>query len=197
MGLFYNAAMAWNALHDICYVIDIARKGKVKRIRITFSNSEFPHISGMQYASDVDFGINKSEYYGELLVPALLNRNLDDSRIENSRNWEKISGRLSAIINMQEMLDGNFEIKAFDNAKLNYYSRIKAKYVIQNQISNDVYFVFFDEESSNYFCRSAFKKEKRDYLQNQTPMTVVHKVKIVNSVSTTLFCKNGYEPKNI
>lgn len=143
MSLFLDAAIAWNALNNISYKLDIARKGELKQIKLYFCDADFPHLAGMQYAKDVDFGIRKFEYYGEKLIPALLTKRLDDTKIESSRNWNRISGRLNAIIDLQNIFDNNFRISTFNNAKVRGYSKIDAKFLIKSDISNNIYISLF------------------------------------------------------
>lgn len=192
MGLFLDAAIAWSSLHNVNYILDIARKGKLERIELSFLDEDFAHLAGMQYAKDIDFGIRKSEYYGENLIPALLNKRMDDTKIELSRNWNRISGRLTAIINLQKALDGEFIIVSFNKLKVRGYSQIDAKFAIKSMISGDVYFVFLDERSGRYYCKSAFRKENTDYSENQSVMTLLQKTKIVDDVITVLYTRDGY-----
>ena len=194
MGLFLDAANAWNDLHNIRYILDIARRGKLTRIDLSFLDEDFPHLAGMQYARDVDFGIRKAEYYGERLIPALLNKRLDDVKIEESRNWDKISGRLTAVVNLQNTLDNEFSIVSFNKSKVRVFSQIEAKFAIKSTVSENVYFVFLDERSGRYYCKSAFRKEFTDYMENQSPMRVLQKIKIIDNITHTLFIKPGYVP---
>ncbi len=194
MGLFLDAAVAWHDLCDTHYIFDLARKGKLNRIELSFLNEDFPRLAGMQYAKDVDFGLRQAEYYGEKLVPALLSKYMDDSKIETSRNWERISGRLTAIANLQNTLDNEFIVVSFSKEKVKGFCRIDAKFAIKNTVSGDVFFVFLDEESGRYYCKSAFKKEFIDYAENQSSMTILQKIKIVGEKSTVLFTRPGYDP---
>lgn len=175
MGLFLDAAIAWNKLSGTQYIFDLGRKGKLHKLTISFLNEDFPHLAGMQYAKDVDFGLDKAEYYGERLIPALLSKYMDDRKMEGSRNWERISGRLAAIVNLQNTLENEFTIVSFNKAKVRGFSQIDAKYAIRNTTSGDVFFVFLDEKSGRYYCKSAFKKELVDYTENQSTMTFCEK----------------------
>lgn len=195
MSLLLDAAIAWNALHNVSYKFDIARKGGLKQIELCFCDRDFPHLAGMQYAKDVDFGIRGFEYYGEKLIPALLTKRLDDTKIESSRNWNKISGRLTAIINLQNTFDNEFRIFSFSNTKVRRHSQIDAKFLIKNMISDDIYFVFLDERSGRYYCKSAFRKDLIDYAENQSGMTLLQKVKTVDGMESILFIKDGYIPE--
>ncbi|MCD8098960.1 MAG: PBECR4 domain-containing protein [Oscillospiraceae bacterium] len=192
MGLLSDAAAAWNNMCDTYYIFDIARKRKSNRIKLSFLNADFPHLAGMQYAKDVDFGLRRAEYYGERLVSTLLDKRLDDSKIEESRNWGKISGRLTAIINLQNTLDNDFTVVSFNKSKVRGFCRIDAKYVIKSTVSDDMFFIFLDEQSGRYYCKSAFKKEYIDYTENQSVMTVLQKVKVVDGAVTVLFTRSGY-----
>lgn len=194
MGLFLDAANAWYDLHNTGYILDIARRGRLTRIDLSFLDKDFPHLAGMQYARDVDFGIRKTEYYGERLISALLDKRLDDSKIEESRNWNKISGRLTAIVNLQNTLDNEFSIVSFNKSKVRGFSRIDAKFAIKSEVSKNIYFVFLDERSGRYYCKSAFRKEFTDYMENQSPMSILQKIKIVNNIPYTIFIKPGYIP---
>ncbi len=192
MGLLFDAASAWHNLHNINYILEIAKKGKLTKIELSFFDEDFPHLAGMQYAKDVDFGLRHSEYYGDRLIYALLDYKMDDSKIESSRNWSKINGRLNAIINLQSTLDGEFQIVAFNKNKVPGYSELSAKFAIRKTMSDEIYFIFLDEKSGKYFCKSAFRKENTDYFSNQTKMTILRKIKIINGEPTTLYTKEGY-----
>lgn len=188
MSLFLKAAQAWQELGKIEYRITAGRKGKSVSFRLDFILADFPHLAGMHYAQDVDFGLRPSEYHGEKLIPALLSGKLDAGRIEKSRNWAKIQGRLNAIIGLQNTLDSKFAIAYFDPAKVYAGSAIDADYVIKNIDSGEIYFVFIDENEYNrYYCKSAFEKNNVDYMQNQTQLTVLKIEKFENGSSKVLY----------
>ena len=170
MCLLLEAAKSWQQLTKIRYYISAGRKGKLSQFRLEFDNADFPHLAGMQYAQDVDFGLHFSEYYGDKLVPALLSGKMDGSKIEKSRSWGKIKGRLQAIINLQQTLESDFSIALFDPTKSN--SKINALYVIKNNISGETYFVFIDKDNGyRHYCKSAFAQNSIDYTKNQPLLT--------------------------
>ena len=55
-----------------------------------------------------------------------------------SRDWSRISGRLTAIINLETTLDNEFDIASFDYKKAVGYCKIKADYIIRDRISDDI-----------------------------------------------------------
>ena len=188
MSLFLKAAQAWQKMVATEYHITAGRKRKTVSFSLDFDLADFPHLAGMQYAQDVDFNLRPSEYYGEKLIPALLSGKMDGNKIEKSRNWERIKGRLNAIIGLQDTLDSEFAIALFDPARVHTNSRIDADYIIQNLHSGEIYFVFIDENKEHrHYCKSAFAKNNVDYMKNQPLLTVLKKEKIENGVSRTLF----------
>lgn len=196
MCLLRRAAEAWQSLVETEYEIIAGRKGKTYIIKLEFDCADFPHLAGMQYARDVDFGLNESEYYGEKLVKVLLNGKLDGCKIEKSRRWPKIRGRLKAIINLQNTLDTEFELANFDPGKVRTGSKIDAEYVIKNLDSGETYFVFVDEDDAHrQYCKSAFAQENVDYMCNQARLVVLKVTKIEQGVEKTLFVHPNYIPR--
>ena len=56
MCLFKQAAVAWSELIGTKYEIIAGRKGEQYTINLDFEAADFPHLAGIQYAPDVDFG---------------------------------------------------------------------------------------------------------------------------------------------
>lgn len=194
MCLFVEAAKAWHQLIQTRYYITAGRRGKTYSFRLDFDYADFPHLAGMQYAQDVDFGIRDSEYYGDKLVPALLDGKMDGSRIEKSRNWERIKGRLQAIIGLQKTLESDFSIALFDPTKVHTNSRIDADYIIKNNESGESYFVFIDKDTKyRYYCKSAFAKGNVDYMRNQAQLTRLKVDKFENGKRQLLYLYPNYQ----
>ena len=177
MGLFWDAVCAWNELCNISYSIDLGYKGKQFAINLTFEPGDLPHLAGMQYAKDVDFGLRRSEYYGAHLIGAVLDGKLDENRIYSARAWPRIEGRLKAIISFQQTLSGDFDIAKFNPKKVAGSCNIDAEYVIRNKVSGDIFFIFLAPDGKRYFCKSAFQNNHTDYMRYQTSMTVLKVVK--------------------
>ena len=193
MGLFLDAAKAWSGLYNTEYILDIARKGKLSRVNLTFSPEDFAHVAGIQYMGDIDFGIRRTKLLGDRLIKALLHKEFNDEVAKNGRNWGKVAGRFEAVIGIEKILDGSFTIASFDNSRVGCYSQIDADYVIKGQLE-DFYFILLDDSSGHYYCKSVFKKEHVDYTTNQSIMTILRKIKVVDGVSTLLYQHPRYEP---
>lgn len=193
MGLLLEAARVWDELCKISYSIVLGHKGRPSEIKLTFEPADLPHLVGMQYAKDVDFGLRPAEYYGANLINAVLSGRLDESRICGAREWQRIEGRLNAIINMQQTLSGDFEIARFNPKKVHGSCNINAEYVIRNSLSGQIFFVFLDSEKDRYYCKSAFRNEYIDYMRFQTRMTVLSVTKRDSSGEKVLYQRDGFE----
>lgn len=198
MGLFLDAAIKWNSLQNTKYLLVLGHKKTTEYIDMTFRPEDFDHLSGMQYANDVDFGLHRNQYRGDKLVPALLSGKLDDQLIEKSQSWQKISERLTAIIHLDDILDSEFSIYKFDRFKLPFHSDIKAVYCIYSETLQKGVFLFLDEENRCYYCKSVFEKDCRDYRTNQTRWTVLKKEKTTECGTETIFLHKSFvEPVGV
>lgn len=177
MGLFLDAARAWDELCKTSYSITLGHKGKLYNINLTFEPEDLPHLAGMQYAKDVDWGLRRAEYYGANLISSVLSGKLDELRICNARAWLRIEGRLKAIVGLQDTLSGDFIIAKFNPKKVSGACNISADYIIKNTVSGEIFFVFLAQEKNRYFCKSAFKSDCTDYMRFQTTMKVLEVVK--------------------
>ena len=180
MGRLMDAAQAWSALYDTQYELLLGRKGNwTELLKLEFLPEHFPHLAGIQYAADVDFGCSKAELRGKKWIGKILNGEIDDGLIEKSCRWtDTIAGRLDGILALEDTLDSEFTICRFDPAKVPHGTRIQAQYVIKNQATDMTFFVFLDQDTGKWFCRSVFRLHIADYTVNQTHVTVLIKRKL-------------------
>ena len=177
MGLFSTAAEVWDSLQGTSYLFVTGRKGKLRELDIQFQPIDFDHLSGIHYAKDVDFKLNRAEFRGEKLIGALISGKLDDALIEKSASWLIISDRLRAIVSLPRILESDFTIFDFSPNKLSFYSKIKAKYLVYSEETGEGVFLFLDKNSGAYYCKSIFRKDISDYRENQSKWTVLKKVR--------------------
>lgn len=192
MSLFLDAAKKWNSMQDTEYHIVLGHKKSTEYITITFRTEDFDHLAGMQYATDVDFGLHRNQYRGTKLISALLTGKLDAELIEKSQSWQKISERLSALVCLDTILESDFSIYKFDRCKLPFHSEIKAAYCIYSDIHKSGVFLFLDEENRCYYCKSVFEADQNDYRTNQSKWTVLKKDKVTEDGSETLFIHRSF-----
>lgn len=179
MGLLFDAAVTWSNLQSTTYDLLLGRRGNWSdSICLSFSPEDFPHLVGMQYASDVDFDLNRTEIRSGKFISKVINGEVDDELIEKAAEWKtKIRGRLESIIVLEEALDTEFLIYRFDPRKVPHGSNIAAKYVIKNLCTGVTFFLFVDEDAGRWFCRSVFQLNVADYSVNQARVTVLKKQK--------------------
>lgn len=73
MGLLLDAAAAWSGLYNTTYDLLLGRRETwTASLSLGFAPEDFPHLAGMQYAGDIDFGLSRAEIYGGKLVGKLL-----------------------------------------------------------------------------------------------------------------------------
>lgn len=187
MGLLLEAAKHWDNLSNTSYHIITGYKKRLNTINLMFRSVDFDHLSGIHYAKDIDFKLHRNEFRGEKLIQALLSQKLDDSLIEKSINWPKISDRLSAILDICNILESDFVLYKFSPNRLPFHSEISAVFFLYSEQYQNGLFLFLDTENNDYYCKSVFKKNIRDYRINQTRLTILKKTKIVCDAEEILY----------
>ena len=196
MGLLFDAAVAWVNLYDTTYDFLLGRKGTwSSSFRLSFLPEDFPHLAGMQYATDIDFGLNRAEIRSGKFIERILSGEIDDELILKAAEWEnRLRGRLEGIILLEETLDNDFEIYKFNPNCVPFGSRIDAKYVIKNVRTGVTFFVFVAGDDERWFCRSIFQLRVADYTKNQARVTVLKKQKICGGEMVIDYLNPHYRP---
>lgn len=183
MGMLLDAVNAWVALQDTTYEFLLGRsKNWSASFTLDFQPSDFPHLAGVHYADDVDFGINRAELHSAKFIAKLLSGYIDDDLIERAAAWNsKIKNRLECIIVLERILDADFLIYKFEQKRVPHGSTLCAEYVIKYADTDLALFVFVDHDMhTRWFCRSVFQSSSADYTINQTRLTVLKKRKLKN-----------------
>ncbi|MBQ8133386.1 MAG: hypothetical protein IJ192_03095, partial [Clostridia bacterium] len=110
--------------------------------------------------------------------------NITDRLISKSTEYPKIKERISALANIETLIDSNCLIFKFFS-KLNFGSMIEADYLLCSKNNVQDIYMFLDKDKSDdrYFCRSFFPKEKHDYTTRQSQLSILYKEKTVMGVS--------------
>lgn len=193
MGLFLDAANAWLQLVDRSYDIVIGHRNSMQRLRLTFQLEDFDHISGIQHANDIDFKLPRRKYRGKQLIPALFEGKITENSLERSSNWNIIEPRLQAVVQLQEILESDFVIYEFDPHKLSFHTSLKAAYCIFSESCQCGIFLFVDFENDRVYCKSIFRKDQRNFLENQTRWTILRKSVCQNGNRKDLFVHKSYK----
>lgn len=186
MALLYDAAAAWDKLLNTSYQFTYGIKGTLHKIFLTFRVDQFFHLSGIHYVNDIDFGIpfNKANFLAKVL-----SGEIDASAVEKSTHWEDIKGRLESLVRLETVLDSDFTLYLFNKQRLPFYSNIDANFLLKNQQTGDIVFLFMDGPPLDSFCRSIFSMQELDYSRGQRKVGLLKKIKYQNSSTAVLLDK--------
>lgn len=159
-------------LLEIEYYFVLGRKGKQIEVKLNFDKKDFFHLMGLQKCKDIsELKQDRGKIFDELLKGNLYDK------IKKSVFYKSIEDRLFYLINLEELIDSNNTIFKY-NQKLFKYSKIEARFLLENTISERILYLFLDSiDEKNFFCRSFFPKGNMDYARNQPEWKVLRKEK--------------------
>ena len=174
MDALCKAAKSFNRLLGIRYEIVLGKKGKTVRFGITFSKTEFYHLAGLHYLTDIRGLKNDRE--------KLFDRIMTDSdfreKLLASDFYVKISERIQHLANLEAIIDSNKTIFKYNDTE-RPFSKIKADFLLKNKETDTNIFLFLAYRLENEcFCRSFFADDRVDYADNQISMSLLRKKKI-------------------
>lgn len=176
MDKLKECAIAFSNLLNTEYNIIIGRKNQIKNIHIRFDKTHFYHLCGLHKLIDYSDIKTKSR---STIFDSILSEKLTYKSISKSNYFHNIEKRLISLSNIEILLDNNQLIFLY-NSSTNKFSLIQADYLLCNNFEgNDIYiFLSKIDNSENYFCRSFFPKDKKDYTIGQPSYTLLYKEKI-------------------
>lgn len=172
MDLLRQAAQAWLALTAYEYHIVCAKRKTLHDLYLRFAPDEFYHVAGFPHLNDIVLPIRFSQTRA---MDKVLQGAVEESHIDKSQNYlTAVRPRLLAIIQLKTVLDRSFSTYTFDPNKVPAYTKINASYLITGG-DPDVVFLFTDRKngSKEIFSRSIFLRDRKDYRQNQTKLTLL------------------------
>ena len=175
-------AKAFEHLLHVKYHIIIGRKGKSVDLTVSFEAVEFHHLVGLHKLHDLRLSrANREKVFSQILSGHIT---LDD--VKKSRYFCNIQNRLKPFQKIEELFDKNDLIFRY-NQKLQTFSLIEAEYLLSTPHECTDVYIFLDkkDETSDFFCRSFFPKEDKDYTKNQAVFTLLKKEKI-NTLTDTI-----------
>ncbi len=174
-------ARAFEQLFTINYHIIIGRKGRSLELTVRFEASEFHHLTGLHKLHDLRLSrANREKVFSWILAG---NISLDD--IQKSQYFTGIQKRLEPFKELENLFDKNSLIFRYSQ-KLQPHSLIEAEYLLSTEHNNTDIYIFLDQKTTpgNFFCRSFFPKENKDYTKGQAIYTLLKKEKINTSTPT-------------
>lgn len=194
MDKLTKCVTAFNKLLDMQYRIILGRKGKTTELNITFSKLDFHHLMGLGKLKDLRIATrNRGLVFDEILTGKTTYET-----ISKSRYIHLIENRFYPLAHIEKLFDDNHLIFRY-NTKLNHFSLIEADYLLATPYAgNDIYiFLACHNDTGQYFCRSFFPREKKDYTKGQAVYTMLYKEKICLSTKDMQVQYDRLTPKNI
>lgn len=192
MDKLQKCAKAFEKLLEIQYRIIIGRKGKTAELVIGFSKLDFHHLMGLGKLKDLRIAKqNRGSVFDEIIIGSTTYETL-----AKSRYLPQIENRFEPLALIEQLLDDNRLVFRY-NAKLNQFSLIEADYLLSTPLENSAIYIFIAEhkDTGNYFCRSFFPKEKKDYTEGQPRYTMLYKEKKNLTTGETIIQYDRLTPK--
>ena len=171
-----TCAKAFEDLLPVKYHIIIGRKGKSVDLTVSFEAVEFHHFVGLHKLHDLRLSrASREKVFSQILSGQIT---LDD--IKKNRYFCSIQNRLESF------------------RKIEALSLIEAEYLLSTPHEYTDVYIFLDkkDEAWNFFCRSFFPKEDRDYTKGQAVCTLLKKEKINTDTGTVQVQYDRLSPKD-
>lgn len=157
MNKIKECASNFQRLCDISYKFIVSFQRKTREINLNFKESDFFHLAGLQYLSDLAIPQNRKKIIYSILGDELTDQILAMSRYyKNTNSHIDVEMRIHELSNLEDYLDTDNLIKIFSVRDDIYLkSKIDAEYIIESQLKNShtVVYIFLgrrkEEEELN------------------------------------------------
>jgi hypothetical protein len=166
MDKIYECAVKFVVLEDYEYRFVVSKNRKSKEIFLNFKDSDFFHLAGLQYLTDISIPQNrhdtlKNVIEKKIITDELLNKSHFFNQPQSDKN---IKSRIEELRFLEEYLDTNNVIRIYNTQNMKYInSMIKADYMIESQFkgSADIVYIFlrYREQTPAYLCPVSFFKK--------------------------------------
>ncbi len=196
---------AFEKLLDVEYIYTLKSKSSqigTKELHIRFAREHLYHLTGLQHFDDVfelklfrEHKRNSKAFFYDLKLGYL-----NVSHISKSKRYDSgFQKRLFYLLNLEQLLDTNRKIYAFDNIihgkDHDYQSKVRAEYILKNLENNtDRVFVFLNKKTQekNYAAISLFCSGY-DYSRGQhEECMLIKKKNLKKNMIQTLFIHPAY-----
>lgn len=193
MDRISECASSFKKLCDVSYRFIVSFQRKTREINLDFRETDFFHLAGFQYLSDLTIPRNrKTILYNILEKKCITDKVLQKSKHFYNYNSEvDIKSRIEELQFLEDYLDTDNMIKIFsvkDDIYLN--SKIDAEYIIESRLKNrhiSVYiFLARRKENVDFYCVKSFFVKKNVVYGGNT-LYWMYKEKIIDGLSTILF----------
>ena len=164
MDIIYESAAKFVLLERYKYRFVVSKKRKTKEIFFDFRDSDFFHLAGLHYLTDISIPRNRKETLKNIIE----RKKITDMLLYRSRffaNFESdkdIKSRIEELRFLEEYLDTGNLIRIYSIGNMKYIqSYIDAEYVIESQLQGECVYIFLKqrEESPSTYCVASFFKK--------------------------------------
>ena len=166
MDKIYECATKFINLQNYEYYFVVSQNRKTTKLILTFCDSDFFHLAGLHYLTDIGIPKNRKE----VLKNIIEKRKITDSLLLKSRFFNNpkpdkdIKSRIEELCFLEEYLDTNNIIKIFNTRNTKYLnSHIDADYIIESQLkgSTNIVYIFLKKRKENpeTYCVVSFLKK--------------------------------------
>ncbi len=162
MNRILESAQNFKQLLNTEYIFTISVRRRIKRIVLSFEDSDFRHLAGLHYVDDIVIENNPDK-----TIEAILNLTISDELLNKSRKYKEmhtdgrsVEQRVDELRFLEEYLDKSDFIRIYEMQ--GFGSLIDAEYFIESSLleRNSTVYIFIRkrEQSENYVIVSFFKK---------------------------------------
>ena len=193
MDKLTECVYAFEKMLNIQYRVIIGRKGKATELCIGFSKLDFHHLVGLGKLKDLRIATRNRR----IVFDEILTGKINYKTILKSRYLDLIENRFQPLAHIETLFDDNRLVFRY-NPTQNQFSLIQADYLLSTPYSgNDVYiFLAKQEDTKQYFCRSFFPKQQKDYTKGQAVYTMLYKEKVFLTTGTAQIQFDRLTPRN-
>ena len=202
MDKIMECASNYKKLCSISYKFIVSYQRKTREIKLDFRESDFFHLAGLQYLTDLAIPRNRKTILKCIMSECLITDEVlcKSKYFSNKNSGVDIKSRIEELRFLEQYLDTDNMIKIF-SVKDDVYlkSKIDAEYIIESKLKNcntSVYiFLARRSEDTDYYCvKSFFVKDKVIY--GGQALYWMYKEKILEGRSRVLYSHKNFQVSN-
>ena len=171
MDVIYECAAKFVQLSMYEYKFIVSKNRQTREIRVNFHNTDFFHLAGLQYLTDITLPRNKKETLNDILFKKKITDGIigKSQKFINPEPEKDVKSRMEELRFLEEYIDNDNIIQIFTMRNMrNAYSNIRGEYVIKSKLPNSsiVVYLFLSrrkEEPEYYGLISFFVEESISY----------------------------------
>lgn len=168
MDMILECAENYSLLLTCSYRFIVSKNRKTQEIKLNFAESDFFHLAGFQYLTDISIPRNRKNTLKYIFDGKITDIFLQKSRFfQSSQSNKNIRSRIEELRFLEKYLDTDNIIRIYSTRNIRHlYSMIDAEYMIESRLQGNTVYIFLKKrkEDEEHFCIvSFFKKENVTY----------------------------------